>query len=62
MGESNWDRLSPAIELKNVVKYYDDALILNNISFTVRQGETKIRIIEVTTDWVVERPTPWVPP
>ena len=42
MGDSNGDRLSPAIELKNVVKYYDDALILNNVSFTVRRGETKI--------------------
>jgi phospholipid/cholesterol/gamma-HCH transport system ATP-binding protein len=42
MGDSNWDRLSPAIELKNVVKYYDDALILDNVSFTVRPGETKI--------------------
>ena len=42
MGDSNGDRLSPAIELKNVVKYYDDALILNNVSFAVRRGETKI--------------------
>ncbi len=42
MGDSNWNPLKPAIELKNVVKYYDDALILNNVSFTVRRGETKI--------------------
>src|SRR4026207_966354 len=42
MDDSNGDRLSPAIELKNVVKYYDDALILNNVSFAVRRGETKI--------------------
>jgi len=42
MDDSNGDRLSPAIELKNVVKYYDDALILNDVSFTVRRGETKI--------------------
>jgi phospholipid/cholesterol/gamma-HCH transport system ATP-binding protein len=32
----------PAIELKNVTKYFDDQCVLNNISFTVRRGETKI--------------------
>jgi phospholipid/cholesterol/gamma-HCH transport system ATP-binding protein len=42
MSDSNGDRLSPAIELKNVVKYYGEARILNNVSFTVRRGETKI--------------------
>jgi phospholipid/cholesterol/gamma-HCH transport system ATP-binding protein len=42
MADAISDRLSPAIELKNVVKYYDDALILNDVSFTVRRGETKI--------------------
>jgi phospholipid/cholesterol/gamma-HCH transport system ATP-binding protein len=42
MGESNWNSMKPAIELRNVVKYYDDALILNNVSFAVRRGETKI--------------------
>jgi phospholipid/cholesterol/gamma-HCH transport system ATP-binding protein len=42
MVDPNHHRLSPAIELKDVVKYYDDALILNKISFTVRRGETKI--------------------
>jgi len=42
MADAISDRLSPAIELKNVVEYYDDALILNDVSFTVRRGETKI--------------------
>ena len=42
MVDPNHHRLTPAIELKDVVKYYDDALILNKISFTVRRGETKI--------------------
>ena len=42
MADAISDRLSPAIELKNVIKYYDDALILNDVSFTVRRGETKI--------------------
>ncbi len=32
----------PAIELKHVSKYYDDQCVLNDISFTVRRGETKI--------------------
>lgn len=42
MNDQDRHRLTPAIEFKNVVKYYDDALILNRISFTVRRGETKI--------------------
>jgi phospholipid/cholesterol/gamma-HCH transport system ATP-binding protein len=42
MVDPNHHRLTPAIVLKDVVKYYDDALILNKISFTVRRGETKI--------------------
>ncbi|MFN8006557.1 MAG: ATP-binding cassette domain-containing protein [Terriglobia bacterium] len=32
----------PAIELKNVYKSFGDALILKNISFRVRRGETRI--------------------
>lgn len=27
------------IELKNVVKYYDDALVIDNVSFYVNKGE-----------------------
>jgi phospholipid/cholesterol/gamma-HCH transport system ATP-binding protein len=42
MIDQNRHRFTAAIELKNVVKYYGEALILNNISFTVRRGETKI--------------------
>ena len=42
MSDQSNHRLSPAIELKNVYKYYDDALVLKDISFTVRRGETKI--------------------
>ncbi len=33
---------TPAIQLKNVSKYYDDQCVLKDISFTVRRGETKI--------------------
>jgi phospholipid/cholesterol/gamma-HCH transport system ATP-binding protein len=33
---------TPAIELRNVFKYYDDTPVLKNISFTVRRGESKI--------------------
>lgn len=33
---------TPAIELRNVVKTYGDAVILNRISFTVRRGEAKV--------------------
>lgn len=36
------EQSTPAIELRNVTKYFDDALILRDISFTVRRGETKI--------------------
>jgi len=32
----------PAIELKNVYKYYDETAVLKDISFTVGRGETKI--------------------
>jgi phospholipid/cholesterol/gamma-HCH transport system ATP-binding protein len=35
-------QLTPAIEFKQVSKYYDDKPVLKNISFTVRRGETKI--------------------
>jgi phospholipid/cholesterol/gamma-HCH transport system ATP-binding protein len=35
-------RFAPAIEFRKVVKYYDESLILNRISFAVRRGETKI--------------------
>jgi phospholipid/cholesterol/gamma-HCH transport system ATP-binding protein len=34
--------LTPAIELRNVYKYYEDVPVLKNISFTVRRGEAKI--------------------
>jgi phospholipid/cholesterol/gamma-HCH transport system ATP-binding protein len=34
--------LVPAIELKNVWKFYDDVPVLRDVSFTVRRGETKI--------------------
>lgn len=34
--------LSAAIELKHVYKSYDDTLVLRDISFTVRRGESKI--------------------
>ncbi len=33
---------TPAIQLKNVSKYYDDQCVLKDISFTVRRGETKL--------------------
>jgi phospholipid/cholesterol/gamma-HCH transport system ATP-binding protein len=35
-------QLTPAIEFREVFKYYDDKPVLKNISFTVRRGETKI--------------------
>jgi phospholipid/cholesterol/gamma-HCH transport system ATP-binding protein len=35
-------RLSPAIELVNIYKYFNEVPVLKNISFTVRRGETKI--------------------
>jgi len=33
-----------AVEMKDVVKYYGDTLVLNGVSFRVRRGETKIII------------------
>ncbi len=38
--ESPW--LVPAIELRNVFKFYEDTPVLRNVSFTVKRGETKI--------------------
>ena len=40
--DQNDHRTTAAIEFKNVFKYFDEALILKNISFSVRRGETKI--------------------
>ena len=34
----------PILEMKNVVKYYGDTVVLNGISFSVFRGETKIII------------------
>lgn len=34
----------PFIEMRNVVKYYGDTLVLDEVSFKVQQGETKIII------------------
>ena len=34
----------PILEMKNVVKYYGDTVVLNGISFSVFHGETKIII------------------
>jgi phospholipid/cholesterol/gamma-HCH transport system ATP-binding protein len=36
------DRAIPAIEFRNVVLSFDDRVILNNLSFKVMKGETKI--------------------
>ena len=36
------ERIIPAIEFKDVYLAFDDKIILNGVSFTVRQGETKI--------------------
>src|SRR5260370_40101863 len=36
------DRAIPAIEFRNVVLSFDDRTILNNLSFKVMKGETKI--------------------
>ena len=36
------DRVLPAIEFRDVHLSYDDKVILNGISFTVRRGETKL--------------------
>ena len=36
------DRVTPAIEFKDVTLSFDDRVILENLSFTVQKGETKI--------------------
>ena len=36
------DRASPAIEFRNVTMIFDDRKVLNNLSFKVMKGETKI--------------------
>ena len=36
------ERIVPAIEFNDVYLAFDDKIILNGVSFTVRQGETKI--------------------
>jgi phospholipid/cholesterol/gamma-HCH transport system ATP-binding protein len=36
------DRIVPAIEFRNVQLAFDDLVVLDGISFTVRRGETKI--------------------
>jgi phospholipid/cholesterol/gamma-HCH transport system ATP-binding protein len=36
------DRVIPAIEFRNVMLAFDDRVILNNLSFKVMKGETKI--------------------
>src|SRR5260370_39514993 len=36
------DRAIPAIEFRNVVLAVDDRMVLNNLSFKVMKGETKI--------------------
>src|SRR4029079_11451235 len=36
------ERAIPAIEFRNVVLAFDDRVILNNLSFKVMKGETKI--------------------
>ncbi|MEJ7860841.1 MAG: ATP-binding cassette domain-containing protein [Pyrinomonadaceae bacterium] len=38
----NIERVVPAIEFRDVYLSFDDATILNGISFTVRRGETKV--------------------
>jgi len=38
----NIERVVPAIEFREVYLSFDDATILNGISFTVRRGETKV--------------------
>ncbi len=38
----NIERIVPAIEFRDVVLSFDDATILDGISFTVRRGETKV--------------------
>ena len=36
------ERITPAIEFRDVVLFFDDRVILNGISFLVRRGETKV--------------------
>ena len=36
--------MEPVLEMKDVVKWYGDTMVLNGISFQVRHGETKIII------------------
>ena len=46
-GESSYqaeDRIVPAIEFRDVDLAFDDQVILDNVSFTVRRGETKIAL------------------
>lgn len=38
----NLQRVVPAIEFRDVELFFDDKIILNKISFTVRRGETKV--------------------
>ncbi len=38
----NIERVVPAIEFRDVVLSFDDATVLDGISFTVRRGETKV--------------------
>ena len=42
MDQKLYPETHPAIELKNVYKSFGDAMVLRNISFTVRRGETRI--------------------
>ena len=42
MNQRNQQEAHPAIELKNIYKSFGDTLVLKNISFKVRRGETKI--------------------
>lgn len=36
------DRIRPAIEFRDVCLAFDDTVVLDNLSFTVRRGETKV--------------------
>ena len=42
MDQKLYPETHPAIELKNVYKSFGDAMVLRNISFKVRRGETRI--------------------
>jgi len=42
MNQTHFQDTLPAIELKNVYKSFGDTLVLKNISFKVRRGETRI--------------------